>query len=66
MVSGRMHKLTVKDFGLRCISSFAVARLYDDTFLKGFVIAALQEFATYGITAQSFVKNEGDRLFGCR
>ena len=56
--------MTAKNFGLRCVSSFASPRLYDETFLASFVSTALHELAPYGIGAQSFGKSEGDRLFG--
>lgn len=59
-----MHKVTAKDFGLRCVSNFASPKPYDEAFIAAFVSTALHEFAGYGIGAQSFGKSEGDRLFG--
>jgi hypothetical protein len=64
MVTLLVHKVTAKDFGLRCVSSFAAPRPYDPRLVREFVLAALAEFASYGLGSQNFVKNDGDRLFG--
>src|SRR5437762_964421 len=59
-----MRKVTGKDFGLRCVSSFAAPKPYDEEIIRKFVSNALREFASYGVGSQNFAKNEGDRLFG--
>ena len=58
-----MHKVKARDFGLRSVSTLAFPRPYTEELVGGFVSAALQEFASYGVGAQNFAKNEGDRLF---
>ena len=59
-----MQKVKARDFGLRCVSSFAEPKPYNEEFIRKFVSDSLREFASYGIGAQHFAKNEGDRLFG--
>jgi hypothetical protein len=59
-----MHKVSVKNFGMRCVSNFAAPKPYSEEVIQSFVSMALQHFANYGIGAQNFSKNESDRLFG--
>ncbi len=58
-----MHKVRARDFGLTCQSNFATPKPYAEEVVRDFVSTAIREFTSYGVGANSFVKNEGDRLF---
>jgi len=60
-----MHKLRPKDFGLKCTSSFQVAKPFNYGFIEAFVKTALKEFGNFGIGANNFSRSPpGDGLFG--
>ena len=59
-----MHKLKAKDFGLRCVSSFDVAKPFNYSYIESFVKSVLKEFAGHGIGPNNFSRAPGDGLFG--